>query len=173
MTDRNSNDVERNREWSRAVAAQYDLDEHAAMAAWLDTNLSLNQARLESVTNRLGLVLAACGALASILATAATKDAWFLTVIAGVFLAVGAVVATLGLLTKWRDAQDPTTTWSTMWERRSDGEVHAWLYRSRSDLYKDQVSAIEQRADALRQSSWVSGVAGIATVVSILVSRVY
>lgn len=171
MTDPSAEDAELNREWSRAVAAQYSLDEHAAMATWLDTNLSLNQARLESVTNRLGLVLAACGALASILATAATKDAWFFTALASGFLAVGSVVATLGLFTKWHDAQDPTTTWSTMWASRIDGEVHAWLYRSRSDLYRDQVSAIGQRASALRRSSWVSGVAGIATVVAILVSR--
>lgn len=163
--------VDLDREWSRAVAREYSVDELEAMCAWLDTNLDLNQQRLESVTTRMSVVLSVGGVSLALMATSVVSKVWPLTAIATIVILLAIVIATVGLRATVRPDRDPSTTWSTLWETRIDGEVLAVLYRRRSVLFQDQRRVIDDRAAALKSSSWAVGFGAILSGAAILVSR--
>jgi hypothetical protein len=162
---------DRDREWSEAVAAQYELDELEAICTWLDVNLDLNQQRLESVTTRLGSVIALGAASLALMAATVKQDAWPLTLPAVVVSSIAMWVAVLGQRTVFRPDRDPTTTWDTMWGLRKPGELQVVLYRRRSELFFDQRKVIDERTLALKASSWFLGFGTALAAAAILISR--
>ncbi|GAA1955239.1 hypothetical protein GCM10009798_13090 [Nocardioides panacihumi] len=166
-----SSQRDRDREWSEAVAAQYELDELEAMCNWLDVNLDLNQQRLESVTTRLGSVVAFGAAVLALMAATVKQDAWPLTGLATVVSSVAICVAVVGQRTVYRPDRDPTSTWDTMWGPRKAGELQVILYRRRSALFEDQRKVIDERTGALKASSWILAFGSFLAVTAILVSR--
>lgn len=164
-------DPDPDRNWSVGVAAQYELDELEAMCTWLDVNLDLNQQRLESVTTRLGSVLALGAANLALMAATVDGDAWPLTLPAILVTLIAMWIAVQGQSTVSRPDRDPTTTWDTMWGPRKRGELQVLLYRRRSVLFADQRKVIEDRARALKESSWCLGFGIILAAAAILVSR--
>jgi hypothetical protein len=166
-----SSEPDRDSQWSKGVAAQYDLDELEAMNTWIDVNLDLNQQRLESVTTRLGSVLALGAASLALMAATVKREAWPLTLLAVLATLVAMVVAVLGQRTVFQSDRDPTSTWDTMWGPRKRGELQVVLYRRRSNLFEDQRKLIDERAFALKKSSWSLGAGTGLAAAAILVSR--
>jgi hypothetical protein len=106
------------------------------------------------------------------MAATVKQDAWPLTVVASMMVAVALVTAAFGLHTVVRPDMDPTSSYKTMWSLTVPAEVLALLYRRRSVLYQQQRRVIESRRSALRTSSWATVVGGLLTAAAILVSRV-
>ena len=142
------------------------------MCLWLDTNIDLNQQRLESVTTRLALVVTLGLANLGLMAASVESKAWPLTAIASVVTVIALALAGLGLKPIVGNDRDPTTTWETLWKRRVAGEVLAVLYQRRSVVYLDQRKAIDYRAESLQSSSWTAGFGALVAGAAILVSRI-
>ena len=153
-----SSEPDRDRKWSKGVAAQYELDELEAMCTWLDVNLDLNQQRLESVTTCLGNVIALGAASLALMAATVQKDVWPLTLLAVVVKPIAMYLAIQGQRTVFRPDRDPTTTWDTMWGPRKVGELQVVLYRRRSALFDDQRKVIDNvpALSRCRRGSWDS-----------------